>query len=118
MLQIKREGATPNMLKYSVVADKDGGEFVLSREDLIRDTVRGPLRTHVERGVKITDDAAACRYLLCNPSMRTLVTPQSFPRVALGANAEGAASSIALKIMAEPNAIAIVALEFRHTLAA
>jgi len=115
-LKIKREGATPNLLKYSVVADTEGGEIVLSRDDLIRDTVRGPLRTHVERGVRIADAESACRYLLCNPQMRTLVTPQSFARVAIGAEAEGAA--ITLKIMAEPGATAIVALEFRHTLAA
>lgn len=117
-LTIRREGATPNLLKYSVTADAAGGEFVLSREDLIRDTVRGPLQTHVERGDRIGDADAACRYLLCNPSMRTFVTPQSFARVALNALAEGQTSAVALKILAEPNAIAIVALEFRHTLAA
>lgn len=117
-LTIKREGATPNLLKYSVTADAAGGEVVLSREDLIRDTVRGPLRTHVERGVRVGDADAACRYLLCNSSMRALVTPQSFARVAINALVEGQTSTVALKILAEPNATAIVALEFRHTLAA
>jgi hypothetical protein len=117
-LRIKREGATPNMLKYSVIADEDGGEVLLRREDLVKDSVRGPLRVYIERGVKLQDADAACRYLLCNPSMRAFVTPQTFPRVAIGADKEGPTSEIALKIMAEPNASAIVALEFRHTLAA
>jgi hypothetical protein len=117
-LQIKREGATPNLLKYSVVADKEGGEVIIRREDLIRDTANGPLRKHFERGVRVGDAETACRYLLCNPSMRTLVTPQTFSRVAVNATAEGPTADIALKITAEPNAIAIVALEFRHTLAA
>jgi hypothetical protein len=115
-LKINREGATPNLLKYSVVADREGGAIVLSRDDLVRDTVNGPLRKYIERGVRIADAEAACRYLLCNPSMRAFVTPQSFERVAVGAESEGAA--VALKIMAEPGATAIVALEFRHTLAA
>lgn len=96
----------------------DGGEFTLSREDLIRDSTRGPLRTYVERAVQLKDADAACRYLLCSASMRTLVTPRSFARVAVDASAEGAASSIAFKIMAEPNATAIVALEFRHSVSA
>jgi hypothetical protein len=117
-LKVKREGATPNLLKYSIVADKDGGEILLSRDDLVRDTVKGPLRTYIERGVRIGDAEAACRYLLCNPAMRAFVTPQSFQRVAVGAEVEGAASTIAFKIMAEPGASAIVALEFRHSLAA
>ncbi len=117
-LIVKREGATPNLLKYSVVADAQGGEVVLKREDLVRDSVNGPLRKYIERGVRLENGEAACRYLLCNPSMRTFVTPQSFQRVAVGADAEGPTSEIAFKIMAEPNASAIVALEFRHTLAA
>lgn len=117
-LQVKREGATPNLLKYSVVADAEGGEIVLKREDLVRDSVNGPLRKYIERGVKLQDAEAACRYLLCNPSMRAFVTPQTFARVAVSAGAEGPTSDIAFKIMAEPNSSAIVALEFRHTLAA
>jgi hypothetical protein len=114
-LVLKREGASPNLLKYSVVADAEGGEVVLSRDALIRDTVRGPLQTYVERGVRVDDP---CRYLLCNPSMRTFVTPRTFARVAVDAVTEGPSSAVAFKIMAEPNATAIVALEFRHTLAA
>lgn len=118
-LKVQREGATPNLLKYSVVADAEGGELVLSRDDLIRDSVHGPLRVHIDRGVKVDDP---CRYLLCNAKMRAVVTPRSFARVALDAiNAlgdVGSVSAVALKIMAEPNATAIVALEFRHTLAA
>lgn len=117
MLKVRRESATPNLIKYSVLADQDGGEFVLSREDLVRDCVSGPLRAYFERGVKIADAESACRYLLCNPAMRAFVTPQSFPRVALVPQVEDK-GAIALKIMAEPNASAIVALEFRHTLAA
>jgi len=117
-LQIRREGATPNLLKYSVVADQEGGEISLRREDLVRDSVNGPLRKYIERGVRIGDAEAACRYLLCNSSMRAFVTPQTFSRVAIGAGAEGPTADIALKIMAEPGASAIVALEFRHTLAA
>lgn len=117
-LKVQREGATPNLIKYSVLADQEGGEFVLSQEDLVRDCVSGPLRAYFARGVKIADAEAACRYLLCNPAMRAFVTPQSFPRVAVVPQVEGQIASIALKIMAEPNAAAIVALEFRHTLAA
>lgn len=117
-LKVQREGATPNLIKYSVLADQDGGEFTLRREDFVRDCVSGPLRAYFERGVKIADAESACRYLLCNPAMRAFVTPQSFPRVALVPQAEDKTAGIALKIMAEPNAAAIVALEFRHTLAA
>jgi hypothetical protein len=117
-LQIKREGATPNLLKYSVIADAEGGEIILSQEDLVRDSVHGPLRNYIARGVRLGDDAAACRYLLCNPSMRTFVTPRSFPPVAMDRIVSGATTNPAIKIMAEPNAVAIVALEFRHTLAA
>ena len=117
-LKFKREGATPNMLKYSVVADEEGGEVTLSREDLVRDSVHGPLRKYIERGVRLENAEAACRYLLCNPSMRTFVTPQTFSRVAVNADVEGPTAEVAFKIMAEPNASAIVALEFRHTLAA
>ena len=117
-LQIKREGATPNLLKYSVVADAEGGEIVLNQDDLVRDSVRGPLRDYIARGVRLGDDTAACRYLLCNPAMRSFVTPRSFPRVAMDGVVHGPTANAALRIMAEPNAIAIVALEFRHTLAA
>lgn len=117
-LQVKREGATPNLLKYSVVADEEGGEIILTQEDLVKDSVRGPLRDYIGRGARLGDDAAACRYLLCNPSMRTFVTPRSFPRVAMDGIVTGPTTNAAIRIMAEPNAIAIVALEFRHTLAA
>lgn len=117
-LLVKREGATPNLLKYSVVADAEGGEVTLDRDALLKDSVRGPLRIYIERGVRLGDDASACRYLLCNPSMRTFVTPRSFPRVAIDGVVVGSTTNAALKIMAEPNAVAIVALEFRHTLAA
>lgn len=115
-LQVKREGATPNLLKYSVVADAEGGEVILNRDDLVRDSVKGPLRDYISRGARLDLDSA-CRYLLCSPSMRPIVTPRSFARVAIDAIVD-TSSSIALKIMAEPNAVAIVALEFRHTLAA
>src|SRR3990172_3359497 len=108
-LQIQREGATPNMLKYSVTAGPEGGEIILSRDELLRDSVRGPLRSYIERGIKLDDASAACRYLLCNPSMRTVVTPRTFPRVAVDAAIDDAKSA-ALKIMAEPGATAIVAL--------
>lgn len=117
-LQVRREGATPNLLKYSIVADEEGGEIVLSSEDLVKAAVRGPLRDYLARGVRLGDDAAACRYLLCNPSMRTFVTPRSFPRVAIDGVVAGPTTNAAVKIMAEPNAAAIVALEYRHTLAA
>jgi hypothetical protein len=117
-LTIKRESATPNMLKYSVVADKDGGEVVLKREELVRDSMHGPLRKYIDSGVRVSDADAACRYLLCNQAMRPVVTPQTFQRVAIGADAVGPTSEVALKIMAEPNARAIVSLEFRHTLGA
>jgi hypothetical protein len=117
-LKVQRESATPNLLKYSVTAGPDGGECMLSREDLIRDTVRGPLRTYIERAVQLKDADAACRYLLCNAAMRTVVTPRSFPRVAVDAGADGAASGIVFKIMAEPDAVAIIALEFRHSVSA
>lgn len=117
-LKIKRESATPNMLKYSVIADAEGGEVVLKREDLVRDTTHGPLRKYIEAGVRVNDADTACRYLLCNQAMRPIVTPQSLQRVAIGADAAGPTGDVALKIMAEPNAKAIVALEFRHTLGA
>jgi len=117
-LQVRREGATPNLLKYSVVADAEGGEIILTQEDLVKAAVRGPLRDYLSRGVRLGDDEAACRYLLCNPSMRTFVTPRSFPCVAMDGIVHGPTTNAAVKIMAEPNASAIVALEFRHTLAA
>ena len=115
-LQVKREGATPNLLKYSIVADSEGGEVSLSHEALMDACVRGPLRTYIERARNLKDSEAACRYLLCNPSMRVFVTPRSFARTAVDAGIEGSVPT--LKIMAEPDAIAIIALEFRHTLAA
>lgn len=115
-LQVKRESATPNLIKYSVAADDSGGEVTLSRDDLLRDSVRGPLRDYIHRGVRLDADSA-CRYLLCSPSMRPLVTPRSFARVAVDASTDSTAA-VAFKIMAEPGAVAIVALEFRHTLAA
>ena len=117
-LQVRRESATPNLLKYSVVADEEGGEIILSQEDLVRDSVRGPLRDYIGRGVRLNDDAMACRYLLCNPQMRSFVTPRSFPRVAVDGVVHGPTTNAAMKIMAEPNAVAIVALEFRHSVAA
>lgn len=103
------------MLKYSVVADAEGGELILTREDLIRDTARGPLRDYITRGVNLDADDA-CRYLLCNPAMRPMITHRAFPRVAIDAVTDKTA--VGLKIMAEAGALAIVALEFRHTLAA
>jgi hypothetical protein len=117
-LKVQRESATPNLLKYSVAAGPDGGEVTLSREDLIRDAVHGPLRTYIQRAVQLKDTEAACRYLLCNASMRTVVTPRSFPRVAVDAGVEGTTSAIAFKIMAEPGAVAVIALEFRHSVSA
>lgn len=90
----------------------------LSREDIIRDAARGPLQTYIERGVRLANAEAACRHLLCNPSMRTFVTPQSFARVAVNADVDGPSSSLVFKISAEPDATAIVALEFRHSMAA
>ena len=117
-LKVQRESATPNLIKYSVAADPEGGEFTLSREDLIRDTVHGPLRNYVQRAVQLKDAEAACRYLLCNASMRTFVTPRTFARVAVDAAVASDGSSATLKIMAEPGATAIVALEFRHSVSA
>lgn len=117
-LQIKREGSTPNLLKYSVVADDEGGEVILSRDDLVRDTMHGPLRDYISKGVRLNDDDTACRYLLCNPKMRAFVTPRSFPRVAVDGVVDGPTTNAALKISAEPNAVAIVALEYRHSVAA
>ena len=115
-LKVQRESATPNLLKYSIVAGSDGGEFTLSREDLIRDSARGPLRTYIERATQLKGADDACRYLLCNASMRTFVTPRSFARVAVDADVAG--SALIFKIMAEPGATAIVALEFRHSVSA
>lgn len=115
-LHVRRESATPNMLKYGISTDDEqGGELVLTREDLIRDAVRGPLRDYIARGVNLDADAA-CQYLLCNPAMRPIITHRAFPRVAIDALTDNGA--VGLKIMAEAGARAIVALEFRHTLAA
>jgi hypothetical protein len=116
-LKVQRESATPNLLKYSIVAGPEGGELILNCESLIRDTVHGPLRNYLQRAVQLKDAEAACRYLLCNASMRAFVTPQTFARVAVDA-AVDATASVALKIMAEPNATAIIALEFRHSVSA
>lgn len=119
---LSREGATPNLIKYSVTADKEGGDVVLTRDDLLRDMVKGPLRTYVERGVRIGSVDDACRYLLCNAKMRAFVTPMTLERVALSAETSakvvGAVGDVALKITAEENAKAIVVLEFRHSMAA
>jgi len=117
-LTISREGATPNLIKYSVIADGDGGDIVLTRNDLLRDMVKGPLRSYVERGVRISSADDACRYLLCNAKMRAFVTPMTLPRVALSASVEGAGAEVALKIVAESQAKAIVVLEFRHSMSA
>ena len=117
-IQVRREGATPNLLKYNVIANEIGGEIVLSLSDLVGDTVRGPLRDYLARGVRLGDDTAACKYLLCHPSMRTFVTPRTFARVAIDGMIDGPTANVALKIMAEPDAVAIVALEFRHSVAA
>ena len=116
MISVTREGASPNMLKYSIVADEDGGELVLSREMLLRDAVRGPLRAYIERSTAVRTNEDACRYLLCSPVMRVLHTPRTLSRVAVDATSDGATPQ--LQILAEPGAAAIIALEFRHTLSA
>ena len=115
-LLIKREGATPNLLKYSVTADEEGGEIVIERSELLKDTVAGPLRVHIERSGRVDNIEAACRYLLCDTSMRTLITQRSIPRVAIDGVVSTAKDGVALKIIAEANAKAIITLERRHSL--
>ncbi len=119
-VKVQREGATPNLLKYSVTADKEGGEVLLTREDLLRDGPNGPLNAYIARAVtlNITTDEDACRYLLCNPKMRVFATPQTLERIAVDAQMTGPSKTLALRIKAEPNARGIVALEFRHSLSA
>jgi hypothetical protein len=104
------------MLKYSVVADEEGGELVVSRDMLLHDAVRGPLRAYIERSTTVRTDEDACRYLLCSPVMRVLHTPRTLSRVAVDATSDGTTPQ--LQISAEPGAKAIIALEFRHTLSA
>jgi hypothetical protein len=118
MLTIQKAGATPNLLKYLVQADGEGGSLVLDRETLLRDVIRGPLRVFIERAVKLRDAEDACERLLCNPATRVFVTPRTLARVAVDAVVEGSMAAIGLRVEAEPDASAIVVIEFRHTLTA
>jgi hypothetical protein len=115
-LQVRREGATPNLLKYSITADRDGGKIVISREELLRDAINGPLRAYIARAAKLQTDEDACRYLMCNASMRVFMTGQTLERVAVDARVGDGVPS--LHIAAEPGAKAILALEFRHSVSA
>jgi hypothetical protein len=115
-LRVRHEGATPNLLKYSILADSEGGEMMLSRADLIRDAARGPLRAYIERAAQVRDSDEACRYLLCNTSMRVSMTFRTLKRFAIDAGTDG--SIPFLQIIAEPDAAGIIALEFRHSLSA
>jgi len=116
MLTIQKAGATPNLLKYSVTADKDGGELMVNHETLLKDTARGPLRSFIERAVDLASNEDACQRLLCNPQMRVFVTPRVLARLAVDAVIDED-KALTLVLVAEPGAQAIVALEFRHSLA-
>jgi hypothetical protein len=118
MLTVQKAGATPNLLKYRVSADHEGGVLTLSQETLLRDTAPGPLRTFIERAVGLADDDDACMRLLCNPQTRVFVTPRALARLAVDAVAESPGATIGLKVIAEPDASGIVALEFRHSMSA
>jgi hypothetical protein len=117
MVGIEKAGATPNLLKYKVTADQEGGDVTLDRETLLKDTARGPLRNFIERAIKLDGDEEACQRLLCNPSTRVFVTPRRFARLAVDAVADEN-SALALRVFAEPDAMGIIALEFRHSVAA
>jgi len=116
-LTVHREGASPSLLKYSVVGGPEGGQLVLPHDVLVRDCVSGPLRKYIERAPKFSDDRTACKYLLCNPAMRVFVTAQTLERLAIDAGRDEA-GKLTLRIMAEPNASAIIAIEHRHSVAA
>jgi hypothetical protein len=116
-LTVHREGASPNLVKYSVVADKDGGQLVLSHDAIVKDCVNGPLRAHIQRAPKFKDDQTACQHLLCNPAMRVFMTNQTLARVAVTAGRDET-GKLALRIIAEPEAAAIFAMEFRHSVSA
>ncbi len=115
-VRVQREGATPNLLKYSIVADAEGGDLTLTRDELIAAGVKGPLRQYLERANGLADHTAACRYLLCNASMRVFLTPQTLARLAV--DARSATGQLTVVITAEANAAGILALEFRHSLSA
>ena len=118
MITVRKAGATPNLLKYNVAADGEGGEITIGQETLVKDTVNGPLRNFIMRAVGLVDDEDACQKLLCNPSTRPIVIPRTLKRLAIDAVVEGLARSIGLRIMAEPDAAGIILLEFRHSLTA
>ncbi len=118
MITATKAGATPNLLKYRVVADAEGGEVVIDHATLLKDTTRGPLHNFIEHAIGLEGEEDACGRLLCNPSTRVFVTPMSFARVAVNAIVEGNAAALGLRILAEPNAIYIITLEYRHSLAA
>jgi len=116
VISIQKAGATPNLLKYIISADAQGGELLIDQASLLRDAARGPLRNFVEQTRNLTDDQDACQRLLCNPSTRVFVTPRTLARLAVDARALKGA--LALYVTAEPNAVGIIALEFRHSVSA
>jgi hypothetical protein len=116
MLTVTKAGATPNLLKYRVSADSEGGSLVLDHAALLRDAAQGPLKNFIQKQANLKDATQACERLLCNPSTRVFVTPRALARIAVDAIVDEK-SAIGLRFDAEPGAEAIVALEFRHSMA-
>jgi hypothetical protein len=106
------------MLKYSIVADEDGGEIAIAREQLLKDCTFGPLRKYIDSAVSLPSADAAWQYLFCNTSIRALLTPRTLARTCVDAAVLIPSGKLQLCFVAEPLAKAVFALEFRHTLSA
>ena len=116
MVKVEKAGATPNLLKYRITADQRG-QATIDHATLLKDARKGPLKKFINQRCRdLENDEAACLQILCNPSTRVFVTHRTLPKIAVDAIAKD--GKLALTLDAEAGASAIIAIEFRHSLAA